>query len=172
MTQFSDLLKAADLSLYSAKRIGRNNVYVADTTEEPIQRSASLITATTRVAQCKPPIDFEGLLTRCGGDAKFATAVRDKFSKQAPVECERIEAALKANDIEAARRAAHSLKSMAAYMGASTITECARAIEDAARQGSITDLMPRVVQVRSEVSSAIEYAGAAPDSPVEKCALV
>ncbi len=60
------------------------------------------------------------------------------FKSESPKSLATIETALEINDLEAARDAAHSLKSSSAYVGANLLSQRCRELEEAARQENYT----------------------------------
>ena len=141
MTQFPDLLKAADQALYAAKNSGRNVVRTADEPKEAAAtNSATQPSATTNGP--RPPVVYAEVMKRCGGDANFAAAITAKFRECAMNEVETVAAALAAGDAARVRRAAHTLKSMTAYMSADAASELSKQIEDLAHHNKLTEMAP------------------------------
>jgi HPt (histidine-containing phosphotransfer) domain-containing protein len=160
MPQFTDFLKAADLALYAAKRAGRHTIRAAESTD---QRKAT-VEATARKAEqaavvepsapkkpAEPPIDLQAVLKRCGGDAKFAGAVTERFRAHASGEVEKITQALTSGDGDALSRFAHSLKSMSAYMAADSASNLAKRIEELGRERRLTEVSPLLNDLRQEI---------------------
>ncbi len=77
------------------------------------------------------------ILRNIGGTALVQKVLR-LFLTSAPLQLGKIKTGLLGGDIEAVRHAAHSLKSAAADVGATQLSELARAIENAAREGLLT----------------------------------
>jgi HPt (histidine-containing phosphotransfer) domain-containing protein len=71
-------------------------------------------------------------------------------------ECRELTAAMAAGEAEAARRAAHSLKSSAGQLGAAALADAALAVERAAAAGAAE--LPRLVAALSECAAATEAA--------------
>jgi signal transduction histidine kinase/CheY-like chemotaxis protein len=66
-----------------------------------------------------------------------------------------IDNGLKVNDAEAVARAAHTLKSSSANLGATNVAAIARQIEHAARNGDIKDLAASVTKLRAQRTVAL-----------------
>ncbi len=80
---------------------------------------------------------IEGLLSL--GDGGFLTRIVDLYRQQAPVALSALRDAVALADQPAIARAAHSLKSMSANIGAQVLVERLRPIEIAARDGSFVE---------------------------------
>jgi signal transduction histidine kinase/DNA-binding response OmpR family regulator len=66
-----------------------------------------------------------------------------------------IDNGMKVGDAEAVARAAHTLKSSSANLGATNVAAIARKIETSARQGDITDLPGTITQLRAQRTVAL-----------------
>jgi diguanylate cyclase (GGDEF)-like protein len=176
----SDLLKAADLALYAAKTGGRNTIRIAESIEQPANPPPSLapspapspapgqpspdgapLTPPAPAAEAvKGPVDLAAVLKRCGGDAQFTAMVIERFKTQAAQEVCWIDSALAGGDVERLHRAAHNLKSMAAYVSAETVSELARQIEELGRGNDLARIAPVLERLRQEVDRAIAWIAA------------
>jgi HPt (histidine-containing phosphotransfer) domain-containing protein len=88
-----------------------------------------------------------------GGDASFVQELIDQFLTDAP---ELVAAARQAHgsgNVEDLRRAAHTLKSNAATFGAQRLSECSRALEEAARNGDLDVAVPLIDATATELES-------------------
>jgi putative two-component system response regulator len=155
--QFTDLLRLADLALYAAKHAGRNVIK----TSEDLSGDMDMNNTENWIAQASvntsTPIDMAAVLKRCGGDASFATAVIERFRVQAISEVQRIEQALAGADFDTLRRAAHSLKSMAAYVSADIASDLSRQIEDLASKKQTDGITQLIVKLREQVDAAVSW---------------
>ena len=82
-----------------------------------------------------------------GGDQSFVVELASTFLGEGPDYVRALEDALARGDITAAVRAAHTLKSSSAALGAMRLSEISRSIENAARQGRIDGLVDAVADV-------------------------
>jgi HPt (histidine-containing phosphotransfer) domain-containing protein len=73
------------------------------------------------------------------GDGAFLDRVLDLYRAQGPVALATLRSALAVSDQPAIARAAHSLKSMSANIGARALVARLRAIEDAARNAACAE---------------------------------
>lgn len=104
------------------------------------------------------------LLVAVGGDTAFLDEIVGTFRADAPELLAAMESALTAGSPEDLVRPAHTLKGNALTIGAVELAAVARAIEEQARTGDLTDAAPRVAAARAElgrVSTALDATRAA-----------
>ncbi len=85
---------------------------------------------------------FEDLRAMTGTD--FLGEMIDTFLDDAPQQIQTMQTALSAGDVDAFRRAAHSLKSNAASFGADQLAELAYELELLGRQNQLADVGTRL----------------------------
>lgn len=167
MAGVSDLLKAADEALYAAKNSGRHVVHVAgmakantleaQSTTPPATDSAAAPQAPASPQISQPPIDSAAVLNRCGGDPKFAAAITERFRAQAVGQVQKIEEALAAKDADATSRAAHSMKSMCAYMAADAAVELSKQIESLGKANRLPEIAAPLASLRTQIELAVAW---------------
>jgi diguanylate cyclase (GGDEF)-like protein len=164
MAQYPDLLKVADEVMYAAKHLGRN---IVRTSEDPAPKELWCELRQTQAPKSgldgqrdRPPVDLKAVLNRCGGDTEFANAVAERFHAQAAGQVDQILRALAQGNGEVLSRAAHSLKSMAAYMAADAASDLARQIEDLGGRGELAAVEPLVAKLRDEIESTNQWIAA------------
>jgi putative two-component system response regulator len=164
----TELVKAAEESLGAAKGAGRNVVRA----NEPAARQEHdpAPAAQSAPAAPQPPIDLAGVLKRCGGDTVFASGLLERFVAQAPSEADAIDTAISLGEIERLRLSAHSLKSMAAYVGAQEVSEIARQIEALAKQGQPKKAAALINPLRAEMRRAIQWIQGNAKARLARCA--
>jgi signal transduction histidine kinase/HPt (histidine-containing phosphotransfer) domain-containing protein/ActR/RegA family two-component response regulator len=96
------------------------------------------------------------VLARVGGDRQLLAEISRLFVDDAPRHLRRIREAIDANDPELLRRAAHALKGAAANFEADAVVSAARALEDVARNGRVSEAKPMWRAVRNEIDRLIE----------------
>lgn len=79
----------------------------------------------------------------------------DLYAADSPQQLADAAASLERQDVGALTRAAHSLKSTSASMGATTASEVARELEQLAKQGDMTQSAATLERLKLEVNSAI-----------------
>ena len=152
MYHFPDLLRIADKALFAAKDAGRNRVQLAI----PVGPAATESVTLKIASEPHPPSpDYDVIVRRCGGDPQFAASVIDQFREQAPIELKRLDNAIDAGDTEPFRIAAHSLRSMTAYVSAEYAAELSRELEDLARADRLADAASLLDQLHKEIQRLI-----------------
>ncbi len=79
----------------------------------------------------------------------------DLYTKDSPQQLADAAAALAKGDMAAMARAAHSLKSTSASMGATTVSGLARELEDLAKRSDLAQSAAVLERLKLEVNSAI-----------------
>ena len=108
------------------------------------------------------------MLRRVGRDT-LATRMIDLFLGSAPGRAAAIEAGHADGDVEAVRRAAHSLKPSAGQLGAMQLQAVCRDIEDAAIRADLGTIAKLLPDLRVELAAATDWlrAGAPAQIPPE-----
>jgi HPt (histidine-containing phosphotransfer) domain-containing protein len=96
------------------------------------------------------PTAFAELLENVGGDRAFLGELVETYVTDSPRLFAELRAAIFAGDAEVARRAAHSLKSTSASMGALPLSRLCREIELAAADGALAGLEASVEPAGAE----------------------
>ncbi len=102
---------------------------------------------------------FGELLASIQGDTAFLGELIDTYLADSADLLAQISRSLAANDLDGFRRAAHSLKSNSANLGATRLTAQARELEMMARAGSLAGAAPLVACLAGEyrqVSAELE----------------
>ena len=86
--------------------------------------------------------------------AEFINELVDTFLEDAPKLIEEISSALKANNADSFRRAAHSMKSNAATFGASQLAELAKELEMLGKENKLHETGNRLRALEEAVESA------------------
>ena len=110
----------------------------------------------------EPAIDraaFADLLENVGGDRAFLAELVSTYVGDSPSLFEELRAAIGAGDAAVARRAAHSLKSTSASMGALDLSRLCREIEMVAASGTLTGLAASVDEAEAEYGRAASELG-------------
>jgi putative two-component system response regulator len=171
MTHFPDLLRAAEAALDAAKNAGRDQVRTTDSNKRVAMNHLKLTSdVPTPDKSAAAPVNMVEVLARCGGDSDFAATVTEHFRTQALIEVERLEKALAAADVDAVRRNAHNLKSMAAYMIAKDAADLSQQVEQSARDNRLAEAHPLVPRLRMEIERAIEWITKNTASKTARCA--
>jgi len=90
------------------------------------------------------------LLDMTGGDLAFLDELVDAYLEDAPAQLRAMREAAEAGADAEIMRPAHSLKSNSANMGAETLAEMCRNLEEAARGGPVDDAVGRVAAAEAE----------------------
>jgi HPt (histidine-containing phosphotransfer) domain-containing protein len=102
------------------------------------------------------PAALRYLLEVTGGDVAFVDELVDTFLDDAVAQLGAMRAAAAADDVEALVRPAHSLKSNAANVGATRLSELCRGLEADARALAVADGAARVRAVDDEFAAVRE----------------
>jgi HPt (histidine-containing phosphotransfer) domain-containing protein len=102
---------------------------------------------------------LDALLESFGGDMEFLGEMLDTFFDDSPRQLEAARAGLAAGDVEAVRRAAHSLKSNSANFGALALSAQCRELEMLAKSGSLeggAELVAQIAAGYEQVHATLE----------------
>jgi CheY-like chemotaxis protein/nitrogen-specific signal transduction histidine kinase/HPt (histidine-containing phosphotransfer) domain-containing protein len=110
----------------------------------------------------KPPIDYESLLERCGGNGELMTRMIEMFRERVWGDFEEIRAAVRAADADLLGQLAHRLKGVASTLSAETLSETARELEMLGREGDLVHAEERVETLHRAVARLVEALGQAP----------
>jgi HPt (histidine-containing phosphotransfer) domain-containing protein len=108
------------------------------------------------------PIDravLNNLLTMFNGDKTFVYEVIGTYLEDGARLISNLEQALAAGNAEDLRRAAHSLKSNSANLGAMTLADLSRELEAVGKTGMLTEATSKAASVKTEferVQDALE----------------
>jgi PAS domain S-box-containing protein len=144
-----ELCEAAGMDDYVAKPVRVEELVAALGRCQP--RSAAAPRAAPAVVAIDQAV-FERLAETMGGG--FVVELIDTFRDDAREQIDTLRRALAGTDLEAFRRAAHSLKSTSESLGASDLAELARELEAQARAGSLEGAGDRVERLAGEYESA------------------
>jgi HPt (histidine-containing phosphotransfer) domain-containing protein len=97
---------------------------------------------------------FDELFTTTGGDPAFLDELIDTYRADSLKLVEEMRAALAANHVDEFRRAAHSLKSNSANLGATMLASLAKELEMIARAGTLDSAAERMPRVEAETETA------------------
>ena len=89
----------------------------------------------------------DGLLASFGGDTEFFGEMLDTFFDDSPRQLAAARVGLAGGDVEAVRRAAHSLKSNCANFGALALSGQCRELEMLAKSGSLEGGAERLARI-------------------------
>jgi HPt (histidine-containing phosphotransfer) domain-containing protein len=107
------------------------------------------------------PIDrdvLEELHDSTGGDPEFVGELIDAYLADAPAHLDAMRRAADEDDATLMNRAAHTLKSSSASLGALTLSALSRDVEELARRGTIPEgqaLLPEIEAEWSRVEAAL-----------------
>ena len=88
-------------------------------------------------------------------DGTVVRQLIDLYAKDSPQQLADATAAIEKGDVAALTRAAHSLKSTSASMGAITVSDLARELEQLAKQNNLQQSAILLDRLKLEVNSAI-----------------
>jgi HPt (histidine-containing phosphotransfer) domain-containing protein len=105
-------------------------------------------------------LDLGALRNRCMGDLDLVQRVLKTFEERMPEEMETIEKALQLRDTEQIACVAHRVRGCSASMSADGLMRAAAEIEDAGRQGRLTDLPAGIERLHDEWEKYLDCAAA------------
>ena len=97
---------------------------------------------------------FDELVASTGGDAEFVSELMDTYFADAPQLVAQMRSSLAAGDTETFRRAAHTLKSSSATLGALTLSAVAKELEMMGKAGSLEGAAAKIAQAETEYARA------------------
>jgi HPt (histidine-containing phosphotransfer) domain-containing protein len=104
-------------------------------------------------------------LRELGGD-EFLAEIIDVFLADSPALIASLRSSLDRRDTDELRRAAHTLKSNASTLGAATLAELCRVVEQRAKDGRVAGLSPDVEQIEQEYGTLVDTLASLRSEPV------
>jgi signal transduction histidine kinase/DNA-binding response OmpR family regulator/HPt (histidine-containing phosphotransfer) domain-containing protein len=143
---------AAGMDDYITKPVHRSELYRVLAWAASQSVAASCTPAETiEVAPEPPPLDRAGAIERLGGDEGLFDEVAELFLADAPKLLEEIRAGLSEQDAARVRRAAHTLKGSAGYVGGGPASTAALALETIAATGKLAAAHESFCRLESEI---------------------
>lgn len=100
-----------------------------------------------------PAHQQEAVATYFDGDAEFYQVFRESAVTQFPVDLQQGDAAEASGDVQALRRAAHTLKGVLQTLGYAELSACAKRVELAAEQATWEDAVSGWRELRATMVS-------------------
>jgi PAS domain S-box-containing protein len=104
-----------------------------------------------------PPVDMKTAMSRFGNDTAFFKEMVKEFLNYVPEQVKAIEEGIKAKDYSKVEKNAHSIKGAAGNLSAQRIFSIAREIEDKGRNGDISNAVPLLENLKTELSSLEQF---------------
>ena len=104
----------------------------------------------------KAVLDVEGALKRFGGDEELLADMIGFLVEDAPPLVTKLQAAIEAQDAEAAQRAAHAVKGLILGCGGVRAGQVAQRVEDAAARGDLEEVGALAPILVAEVDQLLE----------------
>lgn len=96
---------------------------------------------------------YAALVAMTGGDLEFVDELVDTYLADATDQLAALDEAVAAGDVAAITRPAHSLKSSSANVGAASLSELGRTLEEGSRSGALADPAALVGAARREFAA-------------------
>ena len=142
---------ASGMDDYVAKPVRREELEAA--LHRVLAQIPITVETTRPVATPCPLLDRAAALERLGGDTALLVEMVSLFQQDAPRLLADMHAALGQQNAEALRRAAHSLKGAAAYIGATATSDLAYRLEQLAADGQLAEASQTLVELEQALST-------------------
>lgn len=103
------------------------------------------------------PADFDEALQLFGGDRNYMNELFAEYADGLPRRVEEIRAALQEGSAELLFKRAHSLKGVSLSFCAHPLVEAARRIEEAGRNGDMSNMPALTAKLEEEARRLLEY---------------
>ena len=156
-----EMCLAAGMDDYLSKPIRVSELVAALTKSSPIKTTGGEIVSESAVIDAAA---FDELVSSTGGEAAFIQELIDTYLTDAPELFAQMRSSLAAGDAETFRRAAHSLKSNSASLGALGLSAQAKELETMGKAGTLEEAPAKVAAAGFEytrVKAALEAKRAA-----------
>jgi CheY-like chemotaxis protein len=148
-----DVAKLASVLLHWVHPLLKeNNSPPISENEGPDDTNAFPLIAPVKLPTTLDSLDMTAALARLGGNKELYKRLLLMFHAGHEHTAQAIRAALKSNDLELARRLAHTLKGLAGTMGADELRAAAKDLETAIGEGNEALFEPRLQQVEQKLA--------------------